>query len=402
MSEVMRVLFLAHAYPRFAGDPVGSFIHNLAVALRDEGIQVVVIAPSAPSVPNHAIIDGIEIHRFRYAPRRFETLAYTGTMTSQVNAGLASKLAMVAFLAGSLIESVRIARRTGADVVHAHWWFPGGLAARWLRALVRRPYLITLHGSDLRLAIGSPFGRRLFRSVASRASAITAVSSWLARGAADIGGGPPPVVAPMPVLTGLFRPDDSRDRHRLLFVGKLSAQKGLDRLLRAMAIMKSRAVLTVVGAGRLDDASVRALAHQLGLDDRIEWLPLLPQSELAVQYRRAAIHVIPALDEGLGLTAVESLLSETPVVAFDSGGMPDVVLHGSTGMLVPAGDEARLAAALDELLGDDARRAGMGRAGREHALSTFGARAVARRYAAIYRAVAGMPSLQPRTAHTPS
>ncbi|MDQ6634710.1 MAG: glycosyltransferase family 4 protein, partial [Gemmatimonadota bacterium] len=68
MSEALRVLFIAHAYPRFAGDPVGSFAHNLAVALRDEGIQVVVVAPSAPALPRHAIIDGIEIHRFRYAP----------------------------------------------------------------------------------------------------------------------------------------------------------------------------------------------------------------------------------------------------------------------------------------------------------------------------------------------
>jgi glycosyltransferase involved in cell wall biosynthesis len=156
-----------------------------------------------------------------------------------------------------------------------------------------------------------------------------------------------------------------------------------------MALMQERPQLTVVGAGRVDDATVRALAHHLGLDDRIEWLPLLTQSELAVQYRRAAVHVIPALDEGLGLTAVEALLSETPVVAFDSGGMPDVVVHGRTGILVPPGDEPHLARALDELLSDDARRGAMGRAGRSHALSMFGARAVALRYAALYRAAAG-------------
>jgi glycosyltransferase involved in cell wall biosynthesis len=388
MADALRVLFLAHAYPRFAGDPVGSFVHNLAVALRDEGIEVSVVAPAAASVPDHGVIDGIEIHRFRYAPRRFETLAYTGTMNSQVSGGLGGKLAMAAFLAGSLLESRRVARRTRPDVVHAHWWFPSGLTARWLRELSGLPYAVTLHGSDLRLALGSPLGKRLFHSVAKRASAITAVSTWLARGAADIGGGPAPVVSPMPVLTDLFFSDDSREPRRLLFVGKLSAQKGLDRLLRAMALMREQAVLTVVGAGRVDDRPVRALAHELGLDERIEWLPLLSQTDLAVQYRRAAIHVIPALDEGLGLTAVESLLSETPVVAFDSGGMPDVVVNGVTGLLVPPGDSARLGSALDDLLRGDAKRAAMGRAGREHALRNFGARPVARRYAALYRAAA--------------
>ncbi|MFL5607046.1 MAG: glycosyltransferase family 4 protein [Gemmatimonadaceae bacterium] len=393
MTDTLRVLFIAHAYPRFAGDPVGSFIHNLAIALRGEGIEVVVVAPSAPSLKAHEVIDGVEIHRYRYAPRRLETLAYTGTMSSQVGAGLRGKLAMLGLLASSLVANRRIARRVGARVVHAHWWFPGGLTARWLRTLAGIPYLITLHGSDLRLALGSPLGARLFRAVASRASAITAVSSWLARGAADIGAGPSPIVAPMPVLTELFFPDQTREPGRLLFVGKLSAQKGLDRLLRAMAAMTERPTLTVVGAGRVDDAAVRALARDLGLDDRIEWLPILPQSELAVQYRRAAIHVIPALDEGLGLTAVEALLSETPVIAFDSGGMPDVVVHGHTGLLVPRGDEAHLARALDELLRDGSRRAAMGRAGRSHALSVFGARAVARRYAALYRSAAGAPPL---------
>src|SRR3981081_1283674 len=135
MADALRVLFLAHAYPRFAGDPVGSFVHNLAVALRDEGIEVSVVAPGAPSVPIRAVIDGVEIHRFRYAPRRFETLAYTGTMSSQVSGGLGGKLAMAAFLAGSLMASWRIARGARVDIVHAHWWFPGGLTARWLREL---------------------------------------------------------------------------------------------------------------------------------------------------------------------------------------------------------------------------------------------------------------------------
>jgi glycosyltransferase involved in cell wall biosynthesis len=99
-----------------------------------------------------------------------------------------------------------------------------------------------------------------------------------------------------------------READLLLFVGKLTEQKGLARLLRAMTHMRVRARLAVVGAGRVDDSALRALARDLELDDRIEWLPLLTQPELAAQYRRATVHVVPALDEGLGLTAVESLL----------------------------------------------------------------------------------------------
>jgi glycosyltransferase involved in cell wall biosynthesis len=251
------------------------------------------------------------------------------------------------------------------------------------------PYVTTLHGSDLRLATSVPFGRRLFAHVAARASAVTAVSSWLARDAEAIAPGRAVSVAPMPVLTDLFHPGETREPDLLLFVGKLTEQKGLARLLRAMTHMSRYARLAVVGAGRVDDAAIRALARELALEDRIEWLPLLTQAELAAQYRRAAIHVVPALDEGLGLTAVESLLSETPVVGFRSGGLPDIVLEDVAGRLVEPGDERALAAALDALLADpDARRA-MGTAGRRHAEARFGSAAASERYATLYRQVAG-------------
>jgi glycosyltransferase involved in cell wall biosynthesis len=387
-AERLRVLFIAHAYPRYLGDPVGSFIHNLAVALREEGVDVTVVAPGAPGVPAHDVLDGIRVHRFRYATRRRETLAYTGTMNAQAR-GLVGKAILAAFVFADLFAAARIRRRERIDVIHAHWWFPGGLVARLMHATSRVPYIVTLHGSDIRLALASPLGKRLFRAVVGESAVVTAVSGWLARGASALSSHPRVLVAPMPVLTELFFPGGVRDSRRLLFIGKLSAQKGLDRLLRAMHAMRERVQLTVVGAGRVDDAHLRDLAHTLQLDDRIEWLPLLSQTELAEQYRRAALHVIPALDEGLGLTAVESQLSETPVVGFDSGGLPDVVLHEHTGLLIPPGDEAALAAALDLLLGDPTRRAEMGRAGREHALHTFGARAVAGLYASLYRDIAG-------------
>jgi glycosyltransferase involved in cell wall biosynthesis len=378
----VRVLFLTHAYPRFAGDPVGSFIANLAVALRDEGVDVIVSAPSAPDLPLHDSLDGIRIERFRYAPRRMETLAYTGTMGAQVKESVQGKLAMAAYLAAALRAARALARRERVALVHAHWWFPSGLVAS---LLPHTPFVVTSHGSDLRLARTFPGGTRLFARVASRAAAMTAVSSWLAREAAQLLPGLDVRVMPMPVLGALFHPGTSRDENRLLFIGKLSEQKGLARLLAAMTMMKTTPRLTVVGAGRLDDTALRAHASALALDSRIEWLPILSQADLAVQYRRASVHVIPALDEGLGLTAVESLLSETPVVGFDSGGLPDIVRDGETGRLVPPGDEPALAAALDDLLSDATLRRRLGEQGRAHAERTFGLRAVSHGYAELYR-----------------
>jgi len=131
--------------------------------------------------------------------------------------------------------------------------------------------------------------------------------------------------------------------------------------------------------------------RELGLDDRITWRPLLPQAELAVLYREATALVIPAVEEGLGLTAVEALLSETPVVAFASGGVTDAVVHEETGLLVRPGDAAALAAALDDLMTRPDRGAALGRAGRRRVLNTFSMEAVGKRYAELYRAALVAP-----------
>jgi glycosyltransferase involved in cell wall biosynthesis len=380
----MRILFLAHAYPRYKGDPVGSFIHNLAVALQHRGIDVVVSAPGGPGLEKVDVIDGVTVHRFRYAPSRYETLAYTGTMGAQVRAGMTGKITMLSYLAAAFLATHRIARKESVDAIHAHWWFPAGLVADVIRRMRGTPFLVTMHGSDLRLTRDAAAGQSLFKRVARNAGAMTAVSSWLAKEANELTASNAVIVAPMPVLTDLFHPGASRDERRLLFIGKLSEQKGLARLLRAMSQMKQQCQLTVVGAGRIDDTAVVQLAHSLGLSDRIEWLPILSQADLAAQYRRAAIHVIPALDEGLGLTAVESLLSETPVVGFASGGLPDIVLQDVTGVLLPPADEGKLAEALDELLENPGRRSSMGIAGREHASRVFSPDAAAERYARLY------------------
>jgi len=269
--------------------------------------------------------------------------------------------------------------------------FPAGLVATGVARATRVPVVTTLHGSDLRLASVFPMGTQLLGAVLRSSDAVSAVSGWLARGAEEVVPGLEAAVAPMPVLDSLFTAVDvvaqPRDDDRLLFVGKLSEQKGLGRLLDAMSLMRTRPHLTVVGAGRVEDAPLRARAVSLGLDDRITWLPLLSQAELAAQYRHAAVHVVPALDEGLGLTAVESLLSETPVVGFASGGLPDIIRDGVTGLLVPPDDVGALANALDRLVEDHAQRHGMGRAGRADVAMRFGAAGAAQRYAELYARV---------------
>ena len=391
------VLFLTHSFPRHAGDAAGSFILRLATALREQGITVRVLAPHAAGLPVRDSIAGVEIERFRYAAPSLETLAYTGTMAEQVRTSWRARSALASLLAAGLWHSARASRRWRPDVVHAHWWFPGGLVAAALARTTGVPLVTTMHGSDVRLARAIPASHAPFRWVLRSSFTATAVSSWLANQAHEIAPSlPRPVVAPMPAATQLFTPGDgdARDTKRLLFVGRLNAQKGIEVLLRALALTRQTPALDVIGDGE-DAPKLRSLAQSLGIAERVAWHAALPQERLAGFYRRAAALIMPSRDEGLGLVAVEGQLCETPVIAFDSGGLRDIVRDGETGVLVSEPSPAALAAAIDNTLAHYERALELGRAGRRSALAAFAPETAARRYAVLYaEAVASRRTLR--------
>lgn len=388
----MKVLFLTHNFPRSTDDSAGSFVLRLALALRDEGIDTQVVAPAFKGTPGHGDVDGVVVDRFRYAPRRFETLAYTGTMASQVADSWGAKMTMVGFLGAEFTCAVKARRHMEPDLIHAHWWFPNGLVGTWLSRMAHKPLVTTMHGSDVRLARSVAFSRPAFRHVLQHSARVTAVSRWLASEARGVVAGPEPIVAPMPVAVNLFSPGGARATDRLLFVGRLNAQKGLELLLHALSRMPDASIsLDVIGDGE-DREALTTLATALGVGDRVQWHGAVEQKRLVDFYRGATALVVPSIGEGLGLVAVEAQLCGTPVVAFDSGGLPDVVQHDRTGILVENVDAGALAAALESLIARPDRGAALGAAGRLHALATFAPESVARRYADIYRsAIAERP-----------
>jgi len=382
----MKVLFLTHSFPRKAGDAPGSFLLELATALRALDIETSVVAPAAEGVPAHDQFDGVHVERFRYAPRRYETLAYSGNMAAQVRESWSARVTLLGFLGAEFRSAVQARRAVQPDLVHAHWWFPNGLVGTWISRMANKPLVTTLHGTDVRLARSVAFSRPAFRHVLHHSATVTAVSRWLAREAQEVVSAPAPLVAPMPVASALFSPGGERQPDRFLFVGRLNKQKGIELLLHALSRMTDQTVgLDVVGDGD-DRESLQELARALGIADRIRWHGAVPQPRLVEFYRAATALVVPSVGEGLGLVAVEAQMCETPVVAFDSGGLPDVVQHDRTGVLVKDVDAGALAAALTSLLERDDRGAALGAAGRLHALATFAPESVARRYADVYRA----------------
>jgi glycosyltransferase involved in cell wall biosynthesis len=164
-------------------------------------------------------------------------------------------------------------------------------------------------------------------------------------------------------------------------IGRLTAQKGFDVLLRALVDVPA-ASLAIVGDGD-ERGRLEALAQELGIADRTSFPGWSEEPRrLLADFD---VFALPSRFEGFPLSVLEAQLAEVPVVATDVGSVREAVVPGKTGLLVAADEPSALAAALDALVGDPERRRRLGRAGREHVLARFTAIHMARRFERLYK-----------------
>jgi glycosyltransferase involved in cell wall biosynthesis len=165
-------------------------------------------------------------------------------------------------------------------------------------------------------------------------------------------------------------------------LGRLGREKGFDVLLGAMSkLPPGEARLLLGGDGTQQEALSREI-HVLGLADRVTMTGLV--TDVPAFLAQIGIFILPSRSEGLGLVAVEAMAAGRPVIATNVGGIPEVVVDGETGVLVPPEDPAALAAAIHSLLADPVLAARMGQAGRRRARELFSAERMAEKTAALY------------------
>ncbi len=350
----MNVACLTHAYPRWDGDVAGAFIERLVLALQARGHGVHVVAPADAGVGGEELRHQTPVTRVRYAPARWETLAYRGTMVAAARspAGLLWAASLVQRQARVL---ARLWRDERLDVVHAHWWIPAGVSA-WLAG---RPYVVTLHGTDVALLERSRAARLVGRRVLHGAAAVTAVSSYLAvRAARAVQLQPGRIlVQPMPIDTQGFS-RTSRGGGGIVTVGRLTSQKRIHLLLEALVELRARGrtlTLTIIGDGPARPALERRVA-ELGIASQVRFLGEVPPERVPDAVGDADVFVFPAVGEGLGLVAAEALLLGVPVVATrDGGGVTDIVPQTGAGRLVSP-DAREIARAIEQLISDPQSR----------------------------------------------
>lgn len=301
---------------------------------------------------------------------------------------------------GPLLRTARLVRRQRIDVVHTHGkgaGLYGRLAARWAGV----PAVHTFHGIHY---AGYPrLGQRLYlgleRLLGSMTHTVINVSPSQEAEGLRLGLFPPARSAT--VLNGIDvdaldlaarRAPIPRARLGLtdqdLVLGcvtRFDPVKRAERLLdaaQALAPRFPRLALLLIGGGG-DQPRLRRAARDARLGERVVFTGWLP--EPAAAYRALDLYVSASLKEGLPLSLLEAMGSGLAVVATDVDGHRDVVIHGETGLLVPAGDQDALVGAIASLLDDPERRRRMGEAGRRRVRMEFTLEAMVRKTAEIYR-----------------
>jgi starch synthase len=313
----------------------------------------------------------------------------------------------------------------GTDIVHSHTWY-ANLAGHVAKLLHGVPHVVTTHSLEpLRpwkaeqLGGGYALSSWAERTAIEGADAVVAVSEGMRRDVLTAY----PTVDPAKVRvvhngidTEQYAPDRGTDvvtrlgidtaRPSVVFVGRITRQKGLPYLLRACRDLPAEAqVVLLAGAPDTREiaAEVEALATELmAARDGVIWVQeMLPKPDVIQVLTHATVFVCPSVYEPMGIVNLEAMACETAVVATATGGIPEVVADGETGVLVPIEQVtdgsgtpvdpdkfvADLAAALTAVLTDPDRAREMGLAGRRRAVEHFSWESIAERTLEVYRSV---------------
>jgi alpha-maltose-1-phosphate synthase len=313
----------------------------------------------------------------------------------------------------------------GAGIVHSHTWY-ANLAGHVAKLLYGVPHVVTTHSLEpLRpwkaeqLGGGYALSSWCERTAIEAADAVIAVSAGMRR---DVLAAYPAVdpdrvrVVYNGIDTEQYRPDPRTDvverlgmdpdRPSVTFVGRITRQKGLPYLLRAArAIPESAQLVLLAGAPDTPEigAEVEALTAELAAERQgVIWVrEMLPKHEVVQVLTHSTVFVCPSIYEPMGIVNLEAMACETAVVATATGGIPEVVADGETGVLVPIEQladgtgtpvhperfVADFAAAMTELIEDPQRAERMGKAGRRRAVEKFSWSRIAEDTMAVYQSV---------------
>ena len=364
----MKVLVIGSVYPRFHEDAEVPWLRTSIAHLKKAGLGIQVLAPAYKGLRTHEI-DGVKVNRFRYAPASWEILTHEEGAPSKMASKPWLQLLAIPYIISGFFKCIGICRKFRPDVIHAHWPFPHAYIALGAAKLFKIPLVLNFHGAELLLIRKKKWVKPLLKFAIGQAQAVFANSSFTAgkikalrnvdvewspygttleSGSTSAGNGGTSAIVPHPV-NGKFK---------ILFVGRHIERKGICYLIEAAKhLPRDQFEIRIVGVGDLTN-KLKSQAAEIEDAAEIIFTGKLSPEELANEYRTANVFTLPAIvdskgdTEGLGVVLIEAMELGLPVVASNVGGIPDVVVDGVSGILVPEKDPEALAGAYRRLAAD--------------------------------------------------
>jgi glycosyltransferase involved in cell wall biosynthesis len=393
----VKVLYLVSAYARDPSDVITPWMVETIRRLRPLGVEVEVLAPAYRGLRSQTV-DGVRVHRFRYAPRPWETLTHDQTAPDRIRERPVFMGLVPGYVASGSLAAARLARSGEFAAVHAFWPLPHGLIGLAAKRASGVPLVSTFFGVELTwMEKELPFLSPILKRIVRGSDAVTAISTYTAdRLRRQVPGADPAIIpfgATVEPRAELPAPrTDPGAPFELLFVGRLVERKGVHLLLDALATVppERRVVLRVVGDGP-EGPRLREQAARLGLGSRVVFHGFVTKEELQARMEGCDCFVLPAVvdakgdTEGLGVVLLEAMSYGKPTIASAAGGIVDIVRDGRNGYLVPPGDAPALAGAITRMMDDPARAREMGIHGRDDVRADFSWDVIVGRLAEVYR-----------------
>lgn len=357
------------------------------------GCEVRVLAPAYKGLKSHTI-DGTPVLRFRYAPAKLEILTHDEGAPSKMAGRPWLQLLAIPYIISGFLKCFSSCLKWRPHLIHAHWPFPHAIIALGAAKVFRIPLVLNFHGAELLLIRKHAWIKPVLKFLIGQADAIFANSSFTA-GKIKALRASEVFISPYGTTLAKGKSEElhaRRGRFKILFVGRHIERKGLTYLIRAAALLsKEEFEVRIVGAGDLTE-KLKAEAAELAPEIVVFTGKLSPE-ELAAEYQSANAFTLPAIvdskgdTEGLGVVLIEAAEANLPIVASNVGGIPDVVLDGVTGLLVPEKNPKALAEAFKRLASDEELMARLNRNAHEHIRKNFSWEPILKKQLELYRSL---------------
>lgn len=345
------ILFLSNAYPDFETSTHGIFIREMALWLQKKGYRISVVSPKIFRRSRYVEEqDGINVYRFPFFARNKQLIEYDRI----------PYVRMVLYYLSGFIWALYVLLRRGCQLIHVHWAIPTGLIAILAGTIFRRPVIVTIHGSDFRLAMGkSSLLKRAFFFVCRRATHINCVSRVMEEELKQMGiKGKKISSFPMGVEEAFFEGGRRREKKLegrpflILSNRNLLPIYNVSLLIRAIPLVLKEEPHTkflIAGDGS-ERENLEKEARNLRIGSSVVFLGRIPHSDMPTLLAEADIYVSTSLSDGTSVSLLEAMGSGAFPIVTDILSNREWIADGVNGFLVSPESERNLAGRIIEVI----------------------------------------------------